>query len=96
MGETTARFQVSPDLVTRDLDNWLMLLNLNTGMTWKLNQVGADVCRRLDGATDVAGIVAELDQRYQVGRAVLQKDVAALLEELRRHGLVEPVPVAGG
>lgn len=72
-----------------------MLLNLQTGMTWKLNQVGAAVCRKLDGATEVAGIVAELDSRYHVGLETLRRDIEALLEDLRKNGLVELVPVEG-
>jgi hypothetical protein len=92
MGETAARFQVSPDVVTRDIDGGLMLLNLQTGTTWKLNKVGAAVCRRLDGATDLAGIVAELDREYGVGLATLRRDIDALLDALQEQGLVEPVP----
>lgn len=94
MVETTARFQAAPDVVARDIDEGLLLVNLQTGLTWKLNQVGAAVWRRLDGATDIASIVTELDRRYQVGAETLRRDVDALLQELQGQGIV--VPVRGG
>jgi hypothetical protein len=96
MEETTARFQVDPDVVTREIDEGLLLVNLRTGLTWKVNQVGAEICRRLDGATDVATIVAELDRRYQVGAETLRRDVDALLGALQQQGIVHPVPPVAG
>jgi hypothetical protein len=95
MSEATARFQVSPDVVTREIDEGLLLVNLQSGATWKLNRVGADVCRRLDGATDVGAIVAALEQHYKVGIETLRQDVDGLLEDLQRQGLVEPAAAAG-
>jgi hypothetical protein len=92
MDETTVRFQVSPDVVTRDIDDGLLLVNLTTGLTWRLNQVGAVVCRRLDGATDTVAIVADLERQFDgVTAETLRSDVHALLNELRQQGLVEPV-----
>ena len=94
MDQTTARFRVSPDVVTRDIDDGILLVNLQTGLTWRLNPVGAAVCRLLDGATDTAVIVAQLEQRYRIGVEALRSDVDGLLAELLKQGLVQPVEVS--
>ena len=96
MDEPTARFQIDPDVVMRDIDEGLLLVNLRTGATWKLNQVGAEICRRLDGATDAASIAAELDRRYQVGSEKLRHDIDALLKELQQQGIVRSAAPGGG
>src|SRR5438445_9797154 len=97
MDQPTARFRIDPDVVIREIDEGLLLVNLQTGATWKLNQVGAEICRRLDGSADVASIVAELDRRYQVGAERLWRDVDALLGDLRQQGIVHSVsPSSGG
>lgn len=66
-----------------------MLVNLQTGAAFKLNQVGAAVWKRLDGTRDAAAIAGDLDQQYKVGVETLLRDVDALLEDLRRQGLIQ-------
>lgn len=88
MVDPTARFQVSRDVVTRDISDGAMLVNVQTGAAFKLNPVGAAVWRRLDGVRDVAGIVADLQVRYRVEPQRLLGDVGALLEDLQKQGLV--------
>jgi len=94
MLDVSARFRVAADVATREIEGGLLLVNLESGATWRLNQVGAAVARKLDGLTDVAAIVGDLDRRYGAGVARLERDVVELLVELQRHGLVEPVTTA--
>jgi hypothetical protein len=89
MAETTARFRASSDVAARDIPNGLMLVNLQTGAAFKLNRVGADVWKRLDGIQQVSEIVGELDRQYGVGLEMLRRDVTSLLEDLQKQGLVE-------
>jgi hypothetical protein len=91
MGETAARcLRVSPDVAAREITDGLMLVNLETGAAFKLNQVGAAVWKRLDGSSDVAAIVADLAKLYRVEIGTLQLDVDALLRDLHQQGLVAP------
>jgi hypothetical protein len=95
VNETTARFRTVPDVVARDIADGLMLVNVQTGAAFKVNKVGAAVWRQLDGAHDVALIVAGLEREYRVGVDRLLEDVDALLEEFLKNGLVEHVPITG-
>jgi Coenzyme PQQ synthesis protein D (PqqD) len=78
-------------VVARDIAEGLMLVNVQTGSAFKLNQIGAAVWRQLDGAREVAAIVADLEQQYRVGADRLQRDVDALLADLEKQGLVSAV-----
>jgi hypothetical protein len=89
MAETSARFRASPDVAARDIPEGTMLVNLQTGAAFKLNRVGAAVWKRLDGNSDAAAIAGDLDQQYKVGVETLLRDVNALLEDLRRQGLIQ-------
>jgi hypothetical protein len=91
MGGTIVRFQVSPDVVIRDIAAGLMLVNVRTGFAWTLNQVGAHVCRRLDGVTETSSIVDELNRIYGVGPHQLLSDVTSLLAQLEDEGLIRRV-----
>jgi hypothetical protein len=82
---------MASEVVSRELDGGLLLLNLQTGFTWTLNRMGANVYRRLDGTTDTVAIVSDLQKVYRVDAGQLAADVDALLDDLQHHGLVEPV-----
>lgn len=89
MGETASRcFRASADVAARDIPDGLMLVNLQTGAAFKLNQVGAAVWKRLDGNTDRAAIVADLEKRYGVDWDTLLRDVDVLLRDLEQQGLI--------
>lgn len=93
MNGAYARLRISPDVVSRDIDEGLLVVNLQTGKTWKVNHVGAAVCRGLEGGADIDSIVADLAGRYNVAIGTLRKDVDLLIEDLRKQGLVESVTV---
>jgi hypothetical protein len=88
MLEPGARFRVARDIASRDIPEGLMLVDLTTGAAFKLNRVGALVWKRLDGATDVAAIVADLQTQYRVAAEDLRRDVDVLLADLEKQGLI--------
>ena len=88
--EGSARLQFSADVVTRDIDEGMLLVNLDTGKTWKLNRVGAAVCRCIEQGADLPTIATAVADRYGVDAGAVQRDVDALIADLRKEGLVEP------
>jgi hypothetical protein len=85
------RFQPHPDVVTRDIPDGAMLVNVQTGSAFKLNWVGAQVWRQLDGQRAIGEIVTGLERQYAVAAEQLGRDVDALLEDLQKQGLVSRV-----
>ena len=94
MAESPARFRMSGDIVTRDFEDGILVVNLESGKTWKLNQVGGTVCRGIEAGRDLEQIVAELHRRYGVAEESLRKDVGALIGSLEKEGIVLTAPRA--
>ena len=90
MTDDRARFRLSSDVVTRETPDGLILVNLQTGAAFGLDDVGAEICRRLDGNADFGEIRATIESLYDVSADVLVGHLEALLEELQSAGLVEP------
>lgn len=90
MTDDRARFRLSSDVVTRETPDGFILVNLETGAAWMLDDVGAEICRRLDGIADLAAIRAAIVALYEVSPDVLAGHLETLLDELQSAGLVEP------
>ena len=90
MTDDRARFRLSPDVVTRETADGLVLVDLESGAAWGLDEVGAEICRRLDGNAELGVIRAALLALYDVSAEQLDEHLEALLDELQGAGLVEP------
>ena len=60
-----------------------------------VNEIAARVWGLMDGRRTIHEIVRELEDKYDVDRARLERDVTAFLEELAAHGLVRPTSGSG-
>ena len=69
-------------------DDQTMLLDLDGGMYFALNDVGARVWELCDGAHTVAEISALLANEYDAPPAMIEDDVLELLGELATEQLV--------
>jgi hypothetical protein len=85
------RVVASPDVVHRELDGEAVLLNLDTGMYFGLDEVGTRVWRCLGEATDLARIHQTLLDEYDVAADRLEADLIGLVAELADQGLVHVV-----
>lgn len=86
--QTTPRFRVSSDVVTRDVPDGAMLVNIQTGAAFKLNHVGSLIWRQLDGTRDVVAIVAEIQRTFGVEADLARRDLALLLKDLQKQDLI--------
>lgn len=83
------RYRMAKDVVMRDVDGGLLLVNLATGATWKLNATGAAVCREIERECDRHELQSRLQERFAVPPDVLARDIGALVTSLLAQGLVE-------
>ena len=56
---------------------------------FEIDATAASVLQLCDGERDLAAIVAELAQRYNAPEAVIEKDVAAMLGDLKAKRVLE-------
>ncbi len=90
----------SDDVVAREIEGELIIVPLVAGIgdmedeLYTLNEAGRAIWRRLDGHTELGGIVADLAEDYHAPPGEIERDVLGLVEELfSRRMLVEVSPV---
>lgn len=86
--------QRAEDIVAREVGGEIVLLDLEAGTYYGLNAVGGMIWKSLEGgAKSIAQLCDELELEFDVDRATLEADVAALAADLQANGLAR---VTGG
>lgn len=86
----TDDIQVSPDLVTRQLGEEMVLLNLASGTYYGIDPCGARFIALIEEGKSLLEARDILLNIYDVDPAVLDADLNALLETLSSHGVIIP------
>ena len=73
----------------RQLDNEAILLNLETGQYYGLNEVGSQLWQQLTANPNLNQATAAILAQYEVGQDQLAQDIAQWLVELTNAGLLE-------
>ena len=76
--------QMSSELAGQEV-----ILNLQSGVYYGLDAVGAFIWKQLQSPRAVAEIRDAMIARYNVDAARAERDLLALLEQLRQTGLIE-------
>ncbi|MEV0374120.1 lasso peptide biosynthesis PqqD family chaperone [Streptomyces sp. NPDC050636] len=82
------RLHLHPDVVTTDTDDGTVLLDERTGRYWQLNTTGAHVLHRLLDGHDPVRIAADVTDRHKIDAHQAERDVTAVIEQLRTAELV--------
>jgi hypothetical protein len=80
---------VAKDQVSCDLKGEAAILNLNAGMYYGLNEVGARIWSLLSEPITVSRIRDQLEREYDVDADRCEKDLVKLLSQLQDAGLIE-------
>jgi hypothetical protein len=83
-----ARFRVPEHVCVQALGGELVLLNVNTGYYFGLDEQGKAFFDALTAGPSVGAALAMLQQRYDVAAGQLEADLLELSDKLRQHGLV--------
>jgi hypothetical protein len=70
------------------MDGEAVLVHPGKGKVKVLNEIGAEIWKRLDGETPIRKIVDDLLPLYSVERTVLEQDVLRFIEGLRERDLI--------
>lgn len=89
LAEPAHTYPMKAEHVTwRSLEGESVLLNLDSGVYFTLNETGTAAWELFDGTTSLAEIGEILCRRFDVGLEQARSDLAELTDELRREGLV--------
>lgn len=81
-------FQVNETVVSADLDNETVLLNVETGIYFGLDEIGTRIWSLLKDECSVEDIIRQLLDEYDIERALLEADMASFLNSLLAKGLI--------
>ena len=84
----SAPMRPAPDVVSRKVGEELVLLDLQRGVYFGLDEVGARIWALMLDDADASTIVARLADEYEAPRQELEDGVNQLLLELQSQGLL--------
>jgi Coenzyme PQQ synthesis protein D (PqqD) len=88
-GARDAAIRIRKDVVFRDLEGELILLNLATGVYFGLDPVGTRIWALIDNGRTADEIVGVITAEYEVDADACRADLARFLAALRDNDLVE-------
>src|SRR5262249_7273133 len=78
---------IDPDVTFRELGGEIVILNLETGVYFGLDQVGARIWRLIEDHGSLGTVLAVLRSEYDAAPAVLEHDLLELVDDLCAKGL---------
>ncbi|HYD69826.1 PqqD family protein [Azospirillum sp.] len=86
--DRSARVQRVTDVLSAEVDGEAVLMSIEKGCYFGLDDIGSDVWRRLEEPVGIAALAASLADDYDGDPAVIERDVIALLSDMAANGLV--------
>ncbi len=95
-GDTTGKptFEIPPQVLYREVDGQMVLLNLETEQYFGLNEVGAHIVTRLTEQPFEEAFAA-LTKDFEIDASILRRDVEQLVGELMGAGLLKRAAASG-
>jgi Coenzyme PQQ synthesis protein D (PqqD) len=78
----------SPTVLTAEVDGEVLMMSIERGCYFSLNDVGYDIWRRLDPPCSFAELIDRLAADYDAARATIVEDVQALLSRMVAEDIV--------
>jgi hypothetical protein len=83
-----ATLTLSPDAMAREVGGELVILHLGSGTYFGLDEIGTRIWQLLGEGLTPAAVCDRLEVEYDVPRETLERDLVALIDDLRLHDLV--------
>lgn len=87
--EPTTVVAQQTDTVAADIAGEIVVMDVDQGKYFGLDDIGSDIWRRLETPMSVATLCAALEADYAADPETIRTDVIALLQSLIERGLVE-------
>ena len=85
------RLRPHPSVLSRELGGEMVLLNLESGVYFGLDRVGTRAWTLLTEQKSVTDVCAIMLDEYDVSAEILERDISALVGELKARGLLVPL-----
>jgi hypothetical protein len=84
----TSRVKVANNLISAPVDVEVVILSVERGTYYGLDQIGTEIWQRLESPVRVDVLCDDLATKYAADRQTIERDVLALLESLLAEELI--------
>jgi len=85
----TSSLRRGRDLLEATLDDEVILLSVERGFYYSLDDIGSDIWRRIVTPCRASDLFAALSKDYDADAATVARDVLPLLREMAAEGLID-------
>src|SRR5205085_5202158 len=78
----------SPSVLTAEVDGEIVMLSIERGHYFGLDDIGSDIWRRIDPPCSFAALIDKLAAEYDADRVTIAADVRALLSRMAAEDAV--------
>ena len=86
----TDRVRVPQEVLARQVGGETVMLDLAKGAYFGLDPIGARMWQLLAEGKTLAEVCDAIVEEYEVSRDAVERDLLALLDDLKAHGLIVP------
>lgn len=83
------KFTVNPEACASIHDEGIVILHLGSGKVYSSNETGASIWRRVEQQLPLETITEHLSTEYRIALSTSRKHVAAFLNEMEQHELIQ-------
>lgn len=84
-----ANLKIPDQVVTRQVGDETVLLNLESGIYFGLDPVGSRFLELLEAESALTAVIARILEEFEVSEAQLEADLLRLVDEMLASGLLE-------
>ncbi len=83
------KYQINNEKISfRIIDEQAVILNLDSGVYYSLNEVGSRAWDLCDGSKSIRDIATAICVEFEVERETAEKDILEVMDDLVREGLI--------
>ena len=79
---------INDKIITRQLQGETVLLNMENGDYFTLNQMGTEIFSCISEGMDTEEIIEYLLENYEAGYDRVRKDVVSLIDEMKEKNII--------
>lgn len=84
------RYSINSDrIVWRNIEEEAVILNLDSGYYYSLNELGTKIWQLLIKNKTTAEIISFVYKEYDINKNKIKKDLLKIINELKRENLIE-------
>lgn len=81
-------YRVSPTVIATEMPTGTVLVDSATGDCFELNRIGSRVWECVKRGEALDSLADALATEHSIERSVISRDIAALIDDLARHGIL--------